>query len=46
VARDLAHQLGVEIAHLDEQRDDRRHELRDGALGDHVRDELPDGVAP
>jgi hypothetical protein len=42
-ARELLHQLRVEIAHSHQQRDDRRHQPGDRALGDHVRDELLDG---
>jgi hypothetical protein len=39
LARELLHQLRVEVAHPREQRDDGRDERRDGAASEHVRDE-------
>ncbi len=43
-AREPLHQLPVEIAHPHQQPDDRRHQRGDGPLGDHLRDELLDGL--
>jgi hypothetical protein len=44
LARELLHQLRVEVAHLHEQCDDRGHECTDRPFGDHVRNELPDST--
>jgi hypothetical protein len=44
LAGELLHQLCIEVAHAYQQCDDRSHQRRDAALGDHVRDELLDRV--